>query len=136
MRSFHCVGMMRIFGSPISRTSFSVSSSLAPSATTNSSTIGSTDLIDATKGYPSFWPLRKKVNPLTFICVYPYPFNCPPPSPSPQPSPLGKEFSEWVRALNPRTVPSPTFGRLSPMLVHGKGGPWAAQEDTRRPVYD
>ena len=30
MRSFHCVGMMRIFGSPMARSIFSVSSSHGP----------------------------------------------------------------------------------------------------------
>ncbi len=50
MRSFQVVGMMRIFGSPMSLIIFSVSSSHGPSAMTNSSTIGKIERMDATNG--------------------------------------------------------------------------------------
>src|SRR5688500_13039064 len=51
------------FGSPIDISISLVSSSLFPTPTTNSSTIGSIDLIDSTTGYPSSRAFRTTVNP-------------------------------------------------------------------------
>jgi hypothetical protein len=46
---------------------FSVSSSHGPGAMTNSAMSGKIERMDATNGQPGRWPLRKKVNPLTFM---------------------------------------------------------------------
>lgn len=56
--------MILIFGSPIALTLLKVSSEPFPTATTNSSTNGSNDRMDASKGKPSSTPLRMKVKPL------------------------------------------------------------------------
>ena len=67
MFSFHAVGMIRIFGSPIARIRASVSSSHGPSAITNSSTSGRADRMDSTKGNWRRCAFRRKVKALIFI---------------------------------------------------------------------
>src|SRR5215212_8052824 len=64
MRSFHRVSMMRIFGSLMALTRSRVSSSPLPTATTNSSTRGSSERMEASNGKPRPTPLRIKVKPL------------------------------------------------------------------------